>query len=84
MKQPHYVTIQTPCLSVTFYMPAQKINGKLIAQQVRQHVASHVESIVSSGKRPPGLAVVLVVKRLGLFQNPMTCHQPHLNRCCLN
>lgn len=41
-------------------MPAQKIDGKLIAQQVRQHVASHVESIVSSGKRPPGLAVILV------------------------
>ena len=41
-------------------MPAQKIDGKLIAQQVRQHVKSHVESIVSSGKRPPGLAVVLV------------------------
>lgn len=41
-------------------MPAQRIDGKLIAQQLRQIVASHVESIISSGKRAPGLAVVLV------------------------
>lgn len=41
-------------------MPAQKIDGKLIAQHVRQHVASQVEAIVSSGKRAPGLAVVMV------------------------
>jgi methylenetetrahydrofolate dehydrogenase (NADP+)/methenyltetrahydrofolate cyclohydrolase len=41
-------------------MPAQKIDGKLIAKHIRQHVAANVESIVSSGKRAPGLAVVLV------------------------
>ncbi|MFT5676875.1 MAG: methylenetetrahydrofolate dehydrogenase (NADP+)/methenyltetrahydrofolate cyclohydrolase [Paraglaciecola sp.] len=41
-------------------MPAQKIDGKLIAKQVRHHVATQVESIVSAGKRAPGLAVVLV------------------------
>ena len=41
-------------------MPAQRIDGKLIAQQVRHIVTAHVESIVSSGKRAPGLAVVLV------------------------
>ncbi|MFT5311655.1 MAG: methylenetetrahydrofolate dehydrogenase (NADP+)/methenyltetrahydrofolate cyclohydrolase [Paraglaciecola sp.] len=41
-------------------MPAQKIDGKLIAHHVRQEVAVQVKSIVSSGKRPPGLAVVLV------------------------
>lgn len=41
-------------------MPAQRIDGKLIAKQVRQNVASQVESIVSSNKRPPGLAVVIV------------------------
>ncbi|WP_416305587.1 bifunctional methylenetetrahydrofolate dehydrogenase/methenyltetrahydrofolate cyclohydrolase FolD [Neptunicella sp. SCSIO 80796] len=41
-------------------MPAQIIDGKLIAKQVRVNVAEHVKSIVSSGKRAPGLAVVLV------------------------
>ncbi|WP_438863937.1 bifunctional methylenetetrahydrofolate dehydrogenase/methenyltetrahydrofolate cyclohydrolase FolD [Neptunicella sp.] len=41
-------------------MPAQIIDGKLIAKQVRMTVAEHVKSIVSSGKRAPGLAVVLV------------------------
>lgn len=41
-------------------MPAQLINGKLIAQQIRQNVANHVSSITASGKRAPGLAVILV------------------------
>ncbi len=41
-------------------MTAHLIDGKLIAKQVRQHVASYVESLKSSGKRAPGLAVVLV------------------------
>ncbi len=41
-------------------MPAQKINGALIAKHIRQHVAAQVEAIVSSGRRAPGLAVVLV------------------------
>ena len=41
-------------------MPAQLIDGKIIAKQVRENVATHVQSIVSSGKRAPGLAVVLV------------------------
>lgn len=42
------------------YMTAHLIDGKLIARQVRQHVASYVDSLKASGKRPPGLAVVLV------------------------
>jgi methylenetetrahydrofolate dehydrogenase (NADP+)/methenyltetrahydrofolate cyclohydrolase len=41
-------------------MPAQKIDGILIAQQIRQHVAIQVKAITSSGRRAPGLAVVLV------------------------
>ncbi len=41
-------------------MPAQKIDGVLVAKQIREHVASQVNAIVSSGKRAPGLAVVLV------------------------
>jgi methylenetetrahydrofolate dehydrogenase (NADP+)/methenyltetrahydrofolate cyclohydrolase len=41
-------------------MPAQKIDGVLIAKHIRQHVASQVEAITSSGRRAPGLAVVLV------------------------
>ncbi|MDU0354397.1 bifunctional methylenetetrahydrofolate dehydrogenase/methenyltetrahydrofolate cyclohydrolase FolD [Paraglaciecola aquimarina] len=41
-------------------MPAQIIDGALVAKQIRQNVASQVNAIVSSGKRAPGLAVVLV------------------------
>ena len=41
-------------------MPAQKIDGGLIAKHIRQNVAAQVDAIVSAGKRPPGLAVVLV------------------------
>lgn len=41
-------------------MSAQLINGKLIAQQVRQKVASQVKAIIDAGKRAPGLAVILV------------------------
>ena len=41
-------------------MPAQRIDGKLIAKQVRHNVASQVEAIVSSEKRAPGLAVIIV------------------------
>ncbi len=41
-------------------MTAHLIDGKLIAKQVRQHVASYVESLQQANKRQPGLAVVLV------------------------
>ncbi|WP_026377260.1 bifunctional methylenetetrahydrofolate dehydrogenase/methenyltetrahydrofolate cyclohydrolase FolD [Aestuariibacter salexigens] len=41
-------------------MSALQIDGKLIARQVRQNVATHVESLIRSGKRAPGLAVILV------------------------
>ena len=41
-------------------MPAQKIDGGLIAKHIRQHVAAQVDAIIAAGKRPPGLAVVLV------------------------
>jgi methylenetetrahydrofolate dehydrogenase (NADP+)/methenyltetrahydrofolate cyclohydrolase len=41
-------------------MPAQKIDGLLIAKHIREHVASQVEAITLAGKRAPGLAVVLV------------------------
>ncbi|MDF2179596.1 bifunctional methylenetetrahydrofolate dehydrogenase/methenyltetrahydrofolate cyclohydrolase FolD [Aliiglaciecola sp. CAU 1673] len=41
-------------------MPAQIIDGKLIAKQVRHNVANHVASITRAGKRPPGLVVILV------------------------
>ena len=47
-------------MRLLLFMPAQKIDGKLIARHVRQDVAVQVGSIVSSGKRAPGLAVVLV------------------------
>ena len=41
-------------------MPAQRIDGKKISAQVRQTVATQVDAIISSGKRAPGLAVILV------------------------
>lgn len=41
-------------------MPAQHIDGKLIAKHVRQHVATQVEAIRSANRRAPGLAVVIV------------------------
>lgn len=41
-------------------MPAQLIDGKRIAQQVRSNVAAHVNEIILAGKRAPGLAVILV------------------------
>ncbi|WP_455817074.1 bifunctional methylenetetrahydrofolate dehydrogenase/methenyltetrahydrofolate cyclohydrolase FolD [Pseudomonas cerasi] len=41
-------------------MAAKIIDGKTIAQQVRQEVAEHVQQRLAAGKRAPGLAVVLV------------------------
>lgn len=39
---------------------AHIIDGKQIAKHVRANVATYVESLIDSGKRAPGLAVVLV------------------------
>lgn len=39
---------------------AQIIDGKAIAQSIRQQVKNQVSERVAAGKRPPGLAVVLV------------------------
>ena len=39
---------------------AQIIDGKAIAQAVREHVKQQVDERIAVGKRPPGLAVVLV------------------------
>lgn len=41
-------------------MAAKIIDGKTIAQQVRQEVAERVQQRLAAGKRAPGLAVVLV------------------------
>ncbi|MBT0585758.1 bifunctional methylenetetrahydrofolate dehydrogenase/methenyltetrahydrofolate cyclohydrolase FolD [Alteromonas oceanisediminis] len=41
-------------------MTAHRIDGKVIAQQVRNDVAIYVKSLTEANKRPPGLAVVLV------------------------
>jgi methylenetetrahydrofolate dehydrogenase (NADP+) / methenyltetrahydrofolate cyclohydrolase len=38
----------------------QLIDGKLVSAQVRKEIAEEVKKIVSSGKRPPHLAAVLV------------------------
>lgn len=36
------------------------INGKEVAEQIKQEIKSEVESIVSKGKRPPCLAAIIV------------------------
>ncbi len=41
-------------------MSAQIIDGKAIAARVRSEVRQQVEARVAAGKRPPGLAVILV------------------------
>lgn len=41
-------------------MTAQLINGKLIADQVKQEVKSGVQQRLQAGLRPPGLAVIMV------------------------
>jgi methylenetetrahydrofolate dehydrogenase (NADP+)/methenyltetrahydrofolate cyclohydrolase len=46
--------------SLITLMTAHIIDGKLIAKQVRQHVASYVTSLIEAKKRQPGLAVILV------------------------
>jgi methylenetetrahydrofolate dehydrogenase (NADP+)/methenyltetrahydrofolate cyclohydrolase len=44
-------------------MTAQIIDGKLIAQQVREEVAAKVAERISAGKQKPTLATVLVGDR---------------------
>lgn len=41
-------------------MVAQKIDGKAIAQKVRDQIKTDVEQLVAAGKNPPGLGVILV------------------------
>ncbi len=41
-------------------MSAQIIDGKAIAAEIRQEIKSTVSEMLSVGRRPPGLAVVLV------------------------
>jgi len=43
-------------------MTAQLIDGKKIAQTIRTHIGAQVKALLESGKRRPGLAVVLVGK----------------------
>lgn len=39
---------------------AQIINGKLIAEKLRQNIRKQVEQYVAKGMRKPGLSVILV------------------------
>ena len=48
-------------------MTAQLIDGKLIAQQVREEVAAKVAERAAAGKQKPTLATVLVGDRPGGF-----------------
>ena len=45
-------------------MTAQLIDGKVIAQEVRDGVKVEVEKMVAAGKPRPGLATVLVGERV--------------------
>jgi methylenetetrahydrofolate dehydrogenase (NADP+) / methenyltetrahydrofolate cyclohydrolase len=40
-------------------MPAQIIDGKAIAKEIRQQVKEQVAQLIAAGKTPPGLAVVI-------------------------
>lgn len=41
-------------------MSAQRIDGKAVSKQLREHVAQQIALRVEAGKRAPGLAVILV------------------------
>lgn len=41
-------------------MPAQILNGSLIAEEIQQRISQRIQNYISQGKRAPGLAVVLV------------------------
>lgn len=41
-------------------MSAQRIDGKAVSKQLREHVAQQIAQRVEAGKRAPGLAVILV------------------------
>jgi methylenetetrahydrofolate dehydrogenase (NADP+)/methenyltetrahydrofolate cyclohydrolase len=41
-------------------MPAKKLDGKALAATIRAEVAARAAERASDGKRPPGLAAVLV------------------------
>lgn len=41
-------------------MPAQILNGTLIAEHIRQNISQRIKNYLAQGKRAPGLAVVLL------------------------
>jgi methylenetetrahydrofolate dehydrogenase (NADP+)/methenyltetrahydrofolate cyclohydrolase len=41
-------------------MPAQILNGTLLAKKIQQDISQRVENYLAQGKRAPGLAVVLI------------------------
>jgi len=51
---------QPPLLCENTRMSAQIIDGKAIAQDLRREVRAGVDSLRARGRRPPGLAVVMV------------------------
>ena len=79
-------------------MSAKIIDGKTIAQQVRNEVAEQVKQRLAAGKRAPGLAVVLVGENpasqiyvaskrracdeVGFLPAPTTCPLPPVKPSC--
>jgi methylenetetrahydrofolate dehydrogenase (NADP+) / methenyltetrahydrofolate cyclohydrolase len=41
-------------------MPAKRLDGKALAETIRQDIAARIAARTAAGKQPPGLAVVLV------------------------
>jgi methylenetetrahydrofolate dehydrogenase (NADP+)/methenyltetrahydrofolate cyclohydrolase len=41
-------------------MPAEILNGTLIAEKIQQHISQRIKNYLAQGKRAPGLAVVLL------------------------
>ena len=60
-------------------MTAQLIDGKLIAQQVRDEVAVKVAKRLETGRSVPTLATVLVGERVG-FRNVCFCKTKGVRR----
>jgi methylenetetrahydrofolate dehydrogenase (NADP+) / methenyltetrahydrofolate cyclohydrolase len=46
--------------AVNFTMPAKRLDGKALGEQIRREVAERVAERAADGRTPPGLAVVLV------------------------
>ena len=59
-KLTHYLIILFTAFFRFLNMTASLLNGKLVAAEFKHEIKSAVDVLIAEGKRPPGLAVVLV------------------------